>query len=230
MKAVRHLPVAEQYPSSTSMVSFFASNRISGISRSPLGRIKFMESQFQSFSYGNCFSFGVALNPRTNSIFFDRCNPLSLGFIEKNTEKPGWIVFSWTKVFHVLRLIALPKIGDSVISADAVYMVYLPVRELAIYIEPSKLMCHIAPSVYCYVRILNTSLVFSTVSAQFSSPCLFPSVHAINEQSCHWVVRHEFNKRLIRNTFHQFTEKRSPGCRSIYGAKPGISSGGGRHG
>lgn len=31
MKAVRHLPVAEQYPSRTSMVSFFASKRISGM-------------------------------------------------------------------------------------------------------------------------------------------------------------------------------------------------------
>ena len=31
MKSVRHLPVAEQYPSRTSMVSFFASNRISGM-------------------------------------------------------------------------------------------------------------------------------------------------------------------------------------------------------
>lgn len=31
MKAVRHLPVAEQYPSSTSTVSFFASKRISGM-------------------------------------------------------------------------------------------------------------------------------------------------------------------------------------------------------
>lgn len=31
MKAVRHFPVAEQYPSRTSMVSFFASKRISGM-------------------------------------------------------------------------------------------------------------------------------------------------------------------------------------------------------
>lgn len=32
MKAVLHLPVAEQYPSSTAMVSVFASKRISGMS------------------------------------------------------------------------------------------------------------------------------------------------------------------------------------------------------
>ena len=31
MKAVRHLPVAEQYPSNTATVSVFASNRISSI-------------------------------------------------------------------------------------------------------------------------------------------------------------------------------------------------------
>ncbi len=31
MNAVRHLPVAEQYPSKTAHVSLFASNRISGM-------------------------------------------------------------------------------------------------------------------------------------------------------------------------------------------------------
>ena len=210
MKAVRHLPVAEQYPSSTSMVSFFASKRISGMSRSPLNRIEFMNNRFNSYSCGNSFIFGATPNPCVNAILFYRGNPLFLTLVEMHSNKTGCVFFAYPNVFHVLRRIALSKIGDTVIRADAVYMVYLFVRELSIYIEPRKLMCHIAPSVYCYVRVLNTSLVFSTVSAQFSSPCLLPPVHAINEQTCHWVVRHEFNKRLIRNTFHQFTEKKTP--------------------
>ena len=231
MKAVRHLPVAEQYPSRTSMVSFFASKRISGMSRSPLNRIEFMNNRFNFYSCGNRILFGATPNPCVNSILLYRGNPLFLTLIEMHSNKTGCIFLTYPKVLVVLRLVALPKICDTVISADAVYMVYLSVRELAIYIEPSKLMCHIAPSVYCYVRVLNTRLVFSTVSAKFSSPCLFPSVHAINEQSCHWVVRHEFNKRLIRNTFHQFTEKKTPRMpKHLRGETRHFVRDGGRHG
>ncbi len=210
MKAVRHLPVAEQYPSSTSIVSFFASKRISGISRHSLSRIEFMDNRFHFYSHGNRFVFCAASNPCANSVLFYVGDPFFIVFIEIHANKTGCIVFPWPTVLTVLRLIALPKICDTVISAVTVYMVNLFFRKLAIYIEPCKPMSQIAPSIYCYECILNATLIFSTVSAQLSGLCLHSSVNTINKHTSHRVVRDESNERLMRNQPHKFTIKKMP--------------------
>lgn len=100
MNEVRHLPVAEQYPSSTATVSAFASKRISGIAAHERNRPGNESAPVEAAisSEGEVFMSGCAL------LFFEHIRPQQLEIHEASLRNPGVPPFRNGRWFHVAQI------------------------------------------------------------------------------------------------------------------------------